>query len=182
MRTLLFGLALCVTSLGQLAVVVPPSAAHPQDWLHPQIRQNPKPGSPGKSAGSLAEFIAPEVISKIVVDQYAGPPDDVRRYLTALPTAAAQYFGSSLELCRAGANPNQTNGAALVWTSKSTVTFESGKSARLAVATVYVSKAPGPTVPGCFGFDKVPVDSLYVSYIDPDGYSWAFAVPLQRKK
>ena len=72
--------------------------------------------------------------------------------------------------------------AALVWTSTSTVTFESGKSARLAVATVYVSKAPGPTVPGCFGFDKVPVDSLYVSYIDPDGYSWAFAVPLQRKK
>ena len=188
MRTLLFGLALCVTCLGQPAVVVPPSAAHPQDWLHPQIRQNPKPGSPGKSAGSLAEFVAPEVISKIVVDQYAGPPDDVRRYLTALPTAAAQYFGSSLELCRAGANPNQTNGAALVWTSTSTVTFESGKSGRLAVATVNVSKAPGPTVPGlsrapeCLGFDKVPVDSLYVSYIDPDGYSWAFAVPLQRKK
>jgi hypothetical protein len=146
--------------LGQLTVVVPPSAAHPQDWLHPQIRQNPKPGSPRKSAGSLAEFVAPEVISKIVVDQYAGPPDDVRRYLTALPTAAAQYFGPSLELCRAGV------GAALVWTSTSAVTFESGKSGRLAVATVNVSKVPGPKVfglsraPDCFGFDKVPVDSL----------------------
>jgi hypothetical protein len=180
MRTLLFGLALCVNCLGQLAVVVPPSAAHPQDWLHPQIRQNPKPGSPGKLASTLAEFVAPEVISKIVVDQYAGPPDDVRHYLTALPTAAAQYFGQSLELCTAGAR--------LVWTSTSTVTFDSGKSGRLAVATVNVSKVPSPKVfglspaPDCFGFDKVRVDSIYVSYIDPDGYTWAFAVPLQRKK
>jgi hypothetical protein len=34
----------------------------------------------------------------------------------------------------------------------------------------------------CAGLDKVPVDSLYVSYTDPDGYVWAFAVPVQRKK
>src|ERR1700735_1302650 len=116
MRTVLFSLALCLICLAatDLEVVVPPSAAHPQDWLRPRIHENPKPGYQAKSVGSLAEFIAPEVIAKIVVDQYAGPPDDVRRYLIALPTAAAQYFGSSLELCRAGANPNQTNGAALV--------------------------------------------------------------------
>jgi hypothetical protein len=69
-------------------VVVPPSAAHPQDWLRPQIRANPKPDYRGKPANSLAEFVAPEVVSTIVVDQYAGPPDDVLRYLTTLPTAA----------------------------------------------------------------------------------------------
>jgi hypothetical protein len=146
----------------------------------------------------LAEFVAPEVISKIVVDQYAGPPDDVRRYLTALPTAAAQYFGSSLELCGARPNTNgsPTYGATLAWTSTSTLTFESGRSGRLAVATVVVSKYVGPNpvpsfvpkafglsrAPDCVGLDKVPVDSLYVSYVDPDGYSWSFAVPLQRKK
>jgi len=110
MRTLLFGLVLGVTCLAgptpDVEVVVPPSAAHPQDWLRPKIRNNPNPDYRGKSADSLAEFVAPEVISKIVVDQYAGPPDDVRRYLTALPTASARYFGPSLELCGAGANPN----------------------------------------------------------------------------
>jgi hypothetical protein len=77
LRTVLFGLALCLSCLGEtpdLEVVVPPSAAHPQDWLRPQIRENPKPGYQGKSVGSLAEFITPEVISKIVGDQYAGPP------------------------------------------------------------------------------------------------------------
>jgi len=179
MRTILFGLSLCLTCLAQatpdLEVVVPPSAAHPQDWLHPQIRNNPNPDYRGKSAGSLAEFVAPEVISKIVVDQYAGPPEDVHSYLIAMPTAAAQYFGPSLELCKRGVR--------LVWTSTSTVTFESGKKGRLAVATVYASKALGPTdAPDCIGLDKVAVDSLYVSYVDPDGYSWAFAVPLQRKK
>jgi hypothetical protein len=202
MRTVLFGLALCVTCLAEpttdVEVVVPPSAAHPQDWLRPQIRDNPKPDYRGKSAGSLAEFVAPEVISKIVVDQYAGPPDDVRRYLTALPTAAAQYFGSSLELCGARPNTNgsPTYGATLAWTSTSTLTFESGRSGGLAVATVVVSKYVGPNpvpsfvpkafglsrAPDCVGLDKVPVDSLYVSYVDPDGYSWSFAVPLQRKK
>ncbi len=67
MRTVLFGLALCLACLAatqDLEVVVPPSAAHPQDWLRPQIRDNPSPGYQGKSAGSLAEFVAPEVISK----------------------------------------------------------------------------------------------------------------------
>jgi len=130
MRAVLFGLALCVTSLAvptpDVEVVVPPSAAHPQDWLHPKIRDNPNPDYRGKSAGSLSEFVAPEVISKIVVDQYAGPPDDVRRYLTALPTAPAQHFGPSLAVCDG-----------LAWTSTSTVTFESGRSGRLAVATVF---------------------------------------------
>ena len=53
-----------------------------------------------------AEFVSPEVIFKIVVDQYAGPDDDVRRYLTAMPTAAAEYFGPSLELCQWRRNPN----------------------------------------------------------------------------
>jgi hypothetical protein len=200
MRTMLVGLLLCVSCLAEAApdpeVVVPPSAAHPQDWLHPQIRNNPKPGHQGTFAGSLAEFVAPEVISKIVVDQYAGSPDDVRHTLSALPTAMAQYFGPSLELCEAGANPNgsKTNGARLVWTSTSTVTFESGRSSKLAVATVVVTNALGPDpgispkvfglshAPGCLGLDKVPVDSLYVSYLDPDGYRWSFAVPLQRKK
>jgi hypothetical protein len=120
-----------------------------------------------------------------VEEKYAGPPDDVRRYLTALPAAAAQYFGPSLELC--ARNPI---GAGLVWTSTSTVTFESGRSGTLAVATVIVAKYPGfvrkvfglSRAPDCVGFDKVPVDSLYVSYVDPDGYRWSFAVPLQRKK
>ena len=182
MRTLLFGLALGVACLGgpkpDVEVVMPPSAAHPQDWLHLRLRKNPKPENRGASAGSLAEFVAPEVISKIVVDQYAGPPDDVRRYLAAMPTAAAEYFGPSLELCEAG--------ALIVWTSTSTVTFQSGRSGKLAVATIAVTKAPGPgfglsSGPGCVGFDKVPVDSLYVSYVDPDGYRWYFAIPLQRK-
>lgn len=200
MRAVLFGLVLCVTCLAEptqdIEIVVPPSAAHPQDWLHPQIRNNPKPDYRDKSVSSLAEFVAPEVISKIVVDQYAGPPDDVRRYLTAMPTAAAQYFGPSLDLCEARRNPNGPleYGARLDWTSTSTVTFESGRSGRLAVATVVVSNvAPPPPVslpkvfglsraPDCVGLDKVPVDSLYVSYVDPDGYRWSFAVPLQRKK
>lgn len=189
MRPVLLGLALCVTCLAEptpdVEVVVPPSAAHPQSWLRPRIPDNPNPGYRGKSADSLAEFVAPEVISKIVVDQYAGPPDEVRRYLTALPIAAAQYFGPSLVLCKPRAG---TSGAALVWTSTSTVTFESGRSGRLAIATVYPSAighfaVPSPTeAPGCLGTDKVPFDSLYVSYVDPDGYSWYFAVPLQRKK
>lgn len=194
MRAVLFGLALCVTWLAEpipdVEVVVPPSAAHPQDWLHPQLRENPKPDYRGKSAGSLAEFVAPEVISKLVVDQYAGPPDDVRRYLTAMPTAAAQYFGPSLELCEPRRSPNGwVLGARLDWTSTSTVTFESGRSGRLAVATVVVSRAGGQKktfglsdAPDCVGLDKVPVDSLYVSYVDPEGYGWAFAVPLQGKK
>jgi hypothetical protein len=193
MRTVLIGLALCIACLAQptpdVEVLVPPSAVHPQDWLRPRIRENPKPDYQGKPAGSLAEFVAPEVISEIVVDQYAGPPDDVRRYLTAMPTAVAEYFGPFLELCAAGANPNGPRiGAELVWTSTSTATFESGKSGRLAVATVGVSKFPPPKVfglsraPDCVGFDRVPLDSLYVSYIDPNGHSWAFAVPLQRKK
>ena len=168
MRTVLFGLAMYVTCLAEptpnLEVVVPPSAAHPQDWLRPQIRDNPNPDYRGKSADSLAEFVAPEVISKIVVDQYAGPPDDVHRYLTALPTAAAQYFGPSLQLCA---------GAGLAWTSTSTVTFESGRRGRLAVATVFVVKAPKAfglsRAPDCVGPDKVPFDSLYVRYVDPDG-------------
>jgi hypothetical protein len=111
-----------------------------------------------------------------------------------MPTAAAGYFGPSLELCQARANLNgpSTNGAGLVWTSTSTVTFESGRTGKLAVATVIVSKAMGPSLvpkvfglsrgPDCVGFDKVPLDSLYVRYVDPDGYTWSFAVPLQRKK
>jgi hypothetical protein len=68
MRTALFGLALCAACLAQptpvVEVVVPPSAAHPQDWLRPQIPDNPKPDYPSKPAASLAEFVAPEVISK----------------------------------------------------------------------------------------------------------------------
>lgn len=101
MRTVLFGLALCVTCLAEptpdVEVVVPPSAAHPQDWPHPQIRENPNPDYRGKPA-----------------------------------------------------------------------TFKSGRSGTLAVATVGVGKYfPGLSrAPGCVGFDKVPVDSLYVSYVD----------------
>jgi hypothetical protein len=198
MRTVLFGLALCIICLSEpkpdLEVVVPPSAAHPDDWLRSPIHDNPKPDYHGTPPGSLAAFVAPEVISKIVVDQYAGPPDDVRRYLTAMPAAVAQYFGPALELCQAGANPDglSANGAGLIWTSTSTVTFESGKSGKLAVATVIVSKFVQSSfvpkvfglslAPVCVGFDKVPVDSLYVRYIDPDGYTWSFAIPLQRKK
>jgi hypothetical protein len=181
MRTVLFGVALFATCLAEatqeVEVVVPTSAAHPQSWLRPRLRNNPNPSYQVKSAASLAEFVVPEVITKILVDQYAGDPDDVRRYLTAMPAAAAQYFGPSLQLCPA---------AALAWTSTSTVTFESGRSGRLAVATVYVVKSAGPglvpNTPDCVGPDKVPFDSLYVSYLDPDGYSWYFAVPLQRKK
>jgi hypothetical protein len=202
MRTVLFGLTLCVTSLAapmlEVEVVIPPSAFHPQNWLRPQFLDNPNRDYRVKSAGSLAEFVKPEVISKIVVDQYAGPDEDVRRYLTAMPTSAAEYFGPSLELCQSrttASNGFPVYGARLDWTSISTVTFESGRSGRLAVATVVVSnvpKAPAgfnqPKVfglsdaPNCVGLDKVSVDSLYVSYVDPDGYSWAFAVPLQRKK
>ncbi len=204
MRSVLFSLAVCFTCLGAPTpdpeVVVSPSAAHPQNWLDPPNRlkppfpDNPKPGYPGTSAGSLAEFVAPEVISKVVVAQYAGPADNVRRYLSAMPAAAAQYFGPSLELCAPPAG--SPTGAALAWTSTSTVIFESGRSARLAVATVYVSRYMVANLPGfppmkafglsraagCIGFEKVPIDSLYVSYVDPDGYSWSFAVPLQRKK
>jgi hypothetical protein len=70
MRTLLLSLALCVTCLAKplrdVEVVVSPSAAHPQDWLHLQLRENPKPNYQGKPVSSLAEFVAPEVISKIV--------------------------------------------------------------------------------------------------------------------
>jgi len=189
MRTILLGLALCLICLAKpmpdVDVVVPASAAHPQNWLRPQIRDNPDPNYRGKQAGSLAEFVAPEVISKIVVEQYAGPADDVRRYLTALPTAVAQYFGPSLQLCKPGQG---TSGAALAWTSTSTVTFVSGKSGKLAIATVYpwahghFAEPSLTEAPGCIGTDKVPFDSLYVSYVDPDGYSWYFAIPLQRKK
>jgi hypothetical protein len=103
MRTVLFGLAICFTSLAtpaqEVEVVVPPSAFHPH-WLRPQFRDNPNRDYRGKAARSLAEFVSPEVISKIVVDQYAGPDFDVRRYLTAMPTAAAGYFGPLLELCQ----------------------------------------------------------------------------------
>ena len=193
MRKALLGLALCVTCLAapraEVQIVVPSSAFHPQNWLRPQLRENPKPGYPGKFAGSLAEFVSPEVISKIVVDQYAGPDDDVRRYLTAMPTAATEYFGPSLELCQPRFSTKWVLGARLDWTSTSTVTFESGRSGRLSVATVVVSRASGPqkvfglsNTPDCVGLDKVPVDSLYVSYVDPDGHSWSFAVPLQGKK
>ena len=195
MRTVILGLALCVTCLAvqtpKVEVVVPPSAAHPQDWLSPQIKTNPNPNNPGKPVGSLGDFVAPEVISRIVVDEYAGPPDDVRQYLVAMPTAAAQNFGTSLKLCKARFNANSgwVLGARLDWTSTSTVTFASGRTGKIAVATVVVSRANGPKEvfglsdpPDCVGFDKVPVDSLYVSYIDPDGFSWAFAVPLQSKK
>src|SRR5215472_16680965 len=153
MRTVLFALALCVTCLAapmpDVEVVVPPSAFHPQNWLRPQFRDNPNPNYRGKSAGSLAEFVTPEVISKIVVDQYAGPDQDVRRYLTAMPTAAAEYFGPSLELCQSRRNTSNgppVYGARLDWTSTSTVTFESGSSGRLAVATVVVSNVPKPLV------------------------------------
>jgi hypothetical protein len=184
-RAVLPALALFVTCLAQPApefeVVVPASAAHPQSWLSPRIRNNPKLDYRDKAADSFAQFVAPEVITGVVVDQYAGPPDDVRRYLTALPTAAAKYFGPSLVLCGPGRG---TSGAALAWTSTSTVTFESGRSGRLAIATVFpVNYAvPGRTEgPACLGPDKVPFDSLFVSYVDPDGYSWFFAVPLQRK-
>jgi hypothetical protein len=201
MRTVFLGLAVCVTCLAapmpEVEVVVPAAAFHPQDWLRPQFRDNPNRDYRGKSARSLEEFVSPEVISKIVVDQYAGSDDDVRRYLAAMPTAALEYFGPSLELCQWRRNqPNglPVYGARLEWTSTSTVTFESGRSGRLAVATVVVSSVPKPPgftpakafglsgAPNCLGLEKVPVDSLYVSYVDPDGYTWAFAVPLQKKK
>jgi hypothetical protein len=201
MRTVLLALAVCVACfaapMAEVEVVVPPSAFHPQNWLRPELRENPKPDYRSKSVNSLGEFVAPEVISRIVVDQYAGPDTDVRRYLTAMPTAAVEYFGSSLELCPWRRNqPNRIPiyGAGLAWTSTSTVTFESGRRGRLTVATVVVSNSPKPPgvtpakrfgfseAPDCLGLDKVPVDSLYVSYIDPDGYTWAFAVPLRTKK
>ena len=202
MRKALLGLALCVTCLAaqraEVQIVVPSSAFHPQNWLRPELRENPKPDYRGNSASSLAEFVSPEVISRIVVDQYAGPDDDVRRYLTAMPTAAAEYFGPSLELCQWRRNPSPNGfpiyGARLEWTSTSTITFDSGRTGRLVVGTVVVSNAPKPPergfnrprvfglsdVPNCLGLDKVPVDSLYVNYIDPDGYSWSFAIPLQK--
>jgi hypothetical protein len=189
MRTVLPGLALCLICLAEttpnVQVVIPPSAAHPQNWLHPQIRDNPKLDYLGKQADSLAEFVAPEVISKIVVDQYAGPVDDVRHYLTALPTAAAKYFGPSLLLCQPRAG---TSGLALAWTSISTVTFESGRTGRLAIANVFPGAVGHNALPSlahaqnCIGPDQIPFDSLYVSYVDPDSYSWYFALPLQRKK
>ena len=189
MRTVIVGLSLCAASLTQPAVdvevVVPPSAAHPQGWLRPQLRDNPKPDYQSKGAESLAEFVAPEVISKIVVDQYAGSPDDVRRNLTDLPTAPAQYFGPSLVFCKP--RPGMSSPEP-VWTSTSTVTFESGRSGRLAIATLHPGAVShfaqrSPTeAPGRFGPDKVPYDSLYVKYVDPEGYSWYFAAPFQRKK
>jgi hypothetical protein len=141
-----------------------------------KIRQSPLAHEPRSGE---AEFVEPEVISRIVVDQYAGPTDDVRRYLSAMPGAAAQNFGLSLKLCapppRVYGTPPAV-GARLDWTSTSTVTFESGRSGRLAVVSVIVSNAPLfrskvfglSDAPGCIGFDKVPVDSLYVSYIDPE--------------
>ncbi len=201
MRTALLGLVLCApflaTPMAQVEIVVPSSAFHPQTWLRPQLRENPKPDYRGKSTGSLAEFVSPEVISKIVVDLYAGSDDHVRRYLTAMPNAAAEYFGPSLELCQfrrnATANRPRVYGARLEWTSTSVVTFESGRIGRFAVATVVVSNTPKPPggvnlskvfglsdAPNCLGLDKVPVDSLYVNYIDPDGYSWSFAIPVQK--
>ena len=189
MRTFVLLLALCVTCFAvqapNLEIVVPSSAAHPSSWLRPQIRENPKPASQGKSAASLAEFVAPEVISKIVVDQYAGPPDDVRRYLAAMPAAATRYFGPTLGLCQARVGPSGLiPGASLTWTSTSILTFNSGRNGRLSVATVDVSRVAGKgfgssVASDCFGFDKVPVGSLYVSYEDPDGYVWAFAIPLK---
>lgn len=203
MRKALLGLALCATCLAapiaEVDIVVPSSAFHPQSWLRPQLRENPKPDYRGKPPGSLAEFVSPEVISRIVVDQYAGSDNDVRRYLTAMPGAAAEYFGPSLDLCQSRRNNPKPNGfpvygARLEWTSTSTVTFESGKVGKLAVATVVVSNSPPPLprggilqakvfglsdAPTCVGLDKVPVDSLYVSYIDPDNYTWAFAIPLK---
>src|SRR5215510_14296991 len=151
MRAVLLGLALCVTCLAEPAadvtVVVPASAARTQ-WLRLQIPEKPNPNYQGKSAGSLGEFVAPEVFSKIVVDQYAGPDDDVRRYLTAMPTAAVEYFGPSLELCQWRRNPAPNGfpvyGARLDWTSTSTVTFESGRIGSLSVAPVVVSNVPDP--------------------------------------
>jgi hypothetical protein len=66
MRAVLLGLALCVTCLAEPAldvkVDVPPSAAHPNDWLYPLIRENPKPDFRGKFGGTLAEFVALEVM------------------------------------------------------------------------------------------------------------------------
>jgi hypothetical protein len=201
MRAILLGLALFVTSAAaqtsQVDVVVPPSAAHPQDWLSPEIHDNPKPDYRGKSEGRVAELVAPEVVSKIVVDQYAGSPEEVRSYLSALPATTAQYFGPSLKLCQYPKTKGpEAYGARLDWTSTSTITFESGRTAKLSVATVVVSRAkdppPGSLIqrkvnglsdgPDCAGLDKVPVDSLYVSYVDPDGYSWSFAVLLQGRK
>jgi hypothetical protein len=197
LRTVLFGLALCLACLAatqDLEVVVPPSVAHPQDWLRPQIRKNPKPGYQGKSAGSLAEFVAPEVISKIVVDQYAGPPDDVRRYLTAMPppqpnTSVHRWISARRAPIPTGPRrtPPGSPGPA-----HPPLLSKSGRTGKLAVATVFVSKAMGSSfvpkvfglsrAPDCVGLDEVPVDSLYVRYVDPDGYTWSFAVPLQRKK
>jgi hypothetical protein len=140
MRTVFLGLAVCVTCLAtprEVEIVVSPAAFHPQNWLRPHFRDNPNRDYRGKSAGSLEEFVSPEVISKIVVDQYAGPDDDVRRYLTAMPSAVVEYFGPFLELCQWRRNqPNRlpVYGARLEWTSTSTVTFESGRSGILAVA------------------------------------------------
>jgi len=142
-----------------------PNSRQSEPGLSEQIRR--LPGRVRRARGDLQNR----------VDQYAGPPDDVRRYLTALPAAAAQYFGPSLELCERA----PASGVGLVWTSTSTVTFESGRSGRLAVATVIAYRASaGPfpgfvpnkafglsRAPGCVGLDKVPVDSFYVSYVSP---------------
>ena len=189
MRPVLLILALAVACLPEptrdLEVVVPPSAAHPQGWLRPQLRDHPKPGYQSKGAESLAEFIAPEVISKIVVDQYAGPAEEVRHNLTDLPSAAVKYFGPSLVFCKPGPGMSSPEP---VWTSTSILTFKSGRIGRLAIASLHPGTdghfaQPSPTEgAGCFGPDKVPYDSLYVRYVDPDGYSWYFAVPFQRKK
>ena len=65
MRTVFFCLALCVTCLtAPLPAVegaVPLSPFHPQNRLRPQVRDNPNRDYLGKSAGSLAEFVTPEV-------------------------------------------------------------------------------------------------------------------------
>jgi hypothetical protein len=126
MRTLLLGLTLCVTCFAESAdveAVVPPSAAHPQDWLHPQFRSNPNPNYQGKTAGSLAEFVTSEVMSKIVVDQYAGPPTMSAAISPPCPQPRPNT-GLSLELCEPP-NPNPKlsppYGARLDWTSTSTV-------------------------------------------------------------
>lgn len=200
MRRLIAVLALSLTCLAEPAaemdVVVPPAAARTQ-WLRLQIKDNPRPGYAGTPVRSLGEFVAPAAIAKVVVDEYAGDPNDVRRYLAVMPAAAAQYFGPSLDLCEPRLHPEGSPGlgARLDWTSTSTVTFDNGKTGTLAVATVVVSRVvpglgPGSaarpktfglsSAPDCVDFEKVPVDSLYVSYTDPDGHSWAFAVPVHR--
>ena len=211
MRTTLFGLTLCVAALAQTApagrpaarpdvdVEVPPSARNVklQVNLPVDFPENPKPNTAnsnqsGEPVASFAEFVAPEVISKIVADQWAYAPNDVRRDLAALPTSEAISFGPNPELCAPGANSGERTGARLSWFSTSQITFESGRTGRLAVAWVNVARGrpqgPPPFYLGvgnssdCLGPDKVPYGSLFVRYMDPDGYTWSFAVPLQRKQ